>query len=85
MRTQKTEKMVDGLPSRIYRGRIVDRLRKGVPRGGVQQAQLGRFIRPGFSERDREWLELLIAGLEKDGLVETRGNGSWKTRRVILA
>ncbi len=82
---RKKEPMVDGFPSRIYRGWIVDRLRQRTHRGGIPQGQLGRIIRPGFSERDRNWLELLIGGLEKDGLVKTCGNGSWKTRHVMLA
>ena len=58
----------DGIPNRIYRGRIVDRLRAG-PVAEAALAELGRTIRRSFLKKDLPWLEKVIAGLEKDGLV----------------
>lgn len=64
-----------GLPNRIYRGRIVERLRTaGVSVSGIDA--LGRAVRERYGAADRPWLEGVLLGLEKDGLVK-RKNGRW--------
>ncbi len=57
-----------GIPNRIYRGRIVEELRKR--NGGLSAlTRLGKRIMPGFGDRDKRWLLRLVKSLEKDGLV----------------
>jgi A/G-specific adenine glycosylase len=74
-----------GIPHRIYRGRIVERLRS-VPGGGsIRIDLLGRAVFPGFSPRDRHWLLGLLANLESDGLVHVKGDGGLTTTRIKLA
>ncbi len=59
----------DGLPNRIYRGRIVDELRLSRRNTFVPVAKLGKRIKHTFSGNDKRWLDLLIKDLEKDGLI----------------
>lgn len=74
-----------GIPHRIYRGRIVERLRS-VPGGGsIRIDLLGRAIFPGFTPRNRRWLLGLLTSLERDGLVYVRGDGGLTTTRIKLA
>lgn len=77
---QKREPGRDGVPNRIYRGRIIELLRRK-PGSGV--SEIGKHIKTGYSDRDRRWLLSILGKLEKDGLVQIRpvGNG----RRVQLA
>lgn len=64
-----------GLPNRIYRGRVVEFLRnRRLPETDLEA--LGRAVRERFGAADLPWLESVLAGLEKDGLVE-RKNGGW--------
>jgi len=73
---RKPEPGRNGIPNRIYRGRIVEELRRrnGKP---AALAGLGRLILPGFSGHDKIWLLRLVKALEKDGLVcsERKGEG----------
>jgi len=74
-----------GVPYRIYRGRIVERLRS-VPRGAsLRMDMLGCAIFSGFSPRNRRWLLGLLTGLERDGLISVRGDGGLTTTRIRLA
>jgi A/G-specific adenine glycosylase len=59
----------DGLPNRIYRGRVVDVLRHSRGKSFVPLRQLGRQIKESYSRLDEDWLVQLMEGLEKDGLV----------------
>jgi hypothetical protein len=52
--------------SRYYRGRIIRELRRIAE---LQIDSLGQAIKEGFTASDRPWLEKLLAGLVKDGLV----------------
>ena len=82
-RPERPEPMMDGIPNRIYRGRVVDHLRR--TRRPISLDLLGRSIHPKFSRGHRPWLERLLAGLEKDGLVKQSGSGSHRFRRILLA
>jgi A/G-specific adenine glycosylase len=85
MPTRSRELSFAGVPYRIYRGRIVERLRS-VPRGSsLRMDMLGRAIFSGFSSRNRRWLLGLLTGLEKDGLISVRGDGGLTTTRIRLA
>jgi A/G-specific adenine glycosylase len=85
VRTSKPEPRIDGVPNRIYRGRLIERLRQCRSPRGISVERLGMDIRPGFSRRARPWLASLLERLEHDGLVKIVGTGSWRSRRVILA
>lgn len=74
-----------GVPRRIYRGRIVEKLRS-VPGGGsLRMDMLGRAIFSAFSPRNRRWLLGLLTSLERDGLISVRGDGGLTTTRIRLA
>lgn len=62
----------DGLPNRIYRGRIVSALRETRATQFISAHKLGHTVKPSYSLRDKKWLEQLVRGLEKDGLVVIR-------------
>lgn len=68
MKHARKEKLVDGLPNRIYRGRLLEELRKKAIRMSEMDS-VGRRIRPAYSEEERDWLERVAHGLERDGLV----------------
>ncbi len=66
----KREPSRNGVPNRVYRGRIVDTLRS--TRTGVSVLRLGRLIAPDFRRSDLPWLHALITALASDGLVKVR-------------
>src|SRR5947209_3469325 len=61
--------------NRYFRGRIVDFLRT-VPTGErIALADLGRQIKPTFCDDDLAWLQKLVDGLVKDGLIDCAEGG----------
>ncbi len=66
----RTEASHDGLPNRIYRGRIVETLRYYPLGKYVSTTQLGPRIKDSYSVRDQSWLIRLMKGLQKDGLID---------------
>ncbi len=74
VRTERstTEPSRDGLPDRIYRGRIVEALRHRSSRSQIAVSRLGPTIKTSWSRRDEAWLIRLMMKLEKDGLVRLR-------------
>ena len=64
------EKLYRGLPIRIYRGRIVESLRKLNGERRIRLDKLGTLIKPGFVRAESPWLESVLQKLAKDGLVE---------------
>jgi A/G-specific adenine glycosylase len=84
-RVSRKEPSFQGIPNRIYRGKIVTSLCL-LPEGqSTSLYTLGTSIAPGFSERNLQWLVRLLKDLQTDGLVRVRGNGSVRTQRVFLA
>lgn len=71
----------NGIPNRIYRGRIVETLRDS--RRSVKASVLGRRVVSGFREKDKPWLVRLLKGLERDGLVRIHNHR--KKTEVSLA
>ncbi len=67
-RPRRAEPSRNGIPDRIWRGRIVNALRER-PR---TLAQLGAAIDPEFHAGDRTWLKRLVASLEKHGLARVK-------------
>lgn len=53
-------------PDRIYRGRIVARLRDV---NSATSTQLGRTVDPTYCAKDRAWLEAMLERLEHDGMI----------------
>ena len=64
----------DGVPNRIYRGRIIDALRNR-GRNSTGLVSIGKRIKPGYSPGDRPWLLRVLANLERDGLILKTKNG----------
>jgi A/G-specific adenine glycosylase len=61
--------------NRYFRGRIVDLLR-AVPAGQrITLATLGQQIKSSFCDDDLPWLEKIVAGLVKDGLLDYAEDG----------
>lgn len=73
---RKTEPMYDGIPHRIWRGRIVERLRHINGGSSIRLRKVGLSIRPNFRNDELPWLRSLVDALVRDGIVETRGRGS---------
>ena len=58
-----------GVPDRIYRGRIINRLRALKDGKTVSLVNLGASILPNFTLRNETWLRRLLTKLEREGLV----------------
>jgi len=80
---KKMEPGLRGVPNRIFRGRIVEALRR--TRTGLVAGALGREITQDFSAEDLPWLAHILEGLERDGLVRVRSAGTPARARVGLA
>ena len=61
--------------NRYFRGRVVSLLRSLPAETRMQLADVGPQIKPTYSEEDLPWLEKLIDGLAKDGLVDCTVEG----------
>jgi len=61
--------------NRYFRGRIVDLLRT-IPAGQrVPLIDLGSKIKPAFCDDDLPWLQKIVNGLAKDGLINCTEEG----------
>ena len=65
----RVERGRDGIPNRIYRGRIVQALRELKAGETIKRSALAGKIKPGFKSVDGRWLDSLLKGLKKDGLI----------------
>jgi A/G-specific adenine glycosylase len=83
LQPKKPEPTHDGVPRRIWRGRIVEALRNVNGNGSISLPSLGKTIKPDFRKADDTWLRSLIILLENDGIVETQNRRS--TTFVSLA
>lgn len=75
-RDRLSERGRDGSPNRIYRGRIVEVLRRLNGRRWVTKSTIGQRIKTNFGKRDQRWLNTLLLNLERDGLVVTKERGN---------
>lgn len=57
-------------PDRIYRGRILKLVNES---SSVSIKNIGHRIDPGFNAEDEAWVSAMIDRLQKDGLIERRG------------
>jgi A/G-specific adenine glycosylase len=76
VRTPKQEPSFRGTPNRIYRGRVVELLRREPKHRGIAFPRLGPALHCGFRRTDRAWLASLLGSLERDGLVRISQRGS---------
>jgi len=82
---RKREPLMDDIPNRIFRGRIIEALRHRRDGKHVSHDSIGKAIHSNYSVKHKGWIESLLAGLEKDGLIIRSGSGRWSNRRVSLA
>ncbi len=61
--------------NRYFRGRIVDFLRSAPANQRMPLEVVGAQIKPGFSDDDNAWLQQIINGLVKDGLLDATEDG----------
>lgn len=55
--------------NRYYRGRIIDLLRRQPHGHALAIDELGPLLKETFAETDRDWLQNLLEGLARDGLI----------------
>jgi A/G-specific adenine glycosylase len=61
--------------NRYFRGRIIDLLRSLPQDQRIALAHLGPKIKPEFRDDDLPWLQQIVAGLAKDGLLDYTEDG----------
>jgi len=71
-RVSRLEPSRDGVPNRLYRGRIVELLRKRRRNRALSSALLGKQVKENFTSRDLPWLYGLLKALQRDGLIALR-------------
>ena len=85
MHEPKREPSLEGIPNRMYRGRIVEILRHTMGARRLRADQLGKQIHSSFGRRHTNWFRGLLSGLKEDGLIRIHGNGSLRTQFISLA
>ncbi len=70
--------------SRYYRGRVVDHLRGLAVGESCDLPTLGTVVKPDYISGDQPWLLDLLQGLQRDGLIAMRGEGSIVTVTLPL-
>ncbi|HEV8538456.1 MAG TPA: A/G-specific adenine glycosylase [Bacteroidota bacterium] len=72
------EPSYDGIPRRIWRGKIIQRLRTLKSGGSISLIDLGKSVKHGFRKTDRPWLLNLVQRLEQEGLlsIQTRSTNT---------
>ena len=61
--------------NRYFRGRIVSLLRSVPASQRMPLSELGPQLKEGFGEEDQVWLQKIVEGLAKDGLLDTTDDG----------
>ena len=74
---------MNGIPNRIYRGRIVETLRTSSRPLLIRE--IGPRLLPDYGTRHRAWLRDLIECLRHDGLIAVRGELKESSARIHLA
>lgn len=67
---KQPERLYDGLPVRIYRGRIIEHLRQLDGQVRIAVSKLAPLIKPNFSRKDQNWFNTTLKKLHNDGLIE---------------
>ena len=82
-RRAKREPSHDGIPNRVYRGRIVEVLRHVNGRGSIRLHDLGEKIKTPFRRSEEAWLRSLLVDLQHDGLVRMITHASANVRVAL--
>ena len=69
------------IPNRIYRGRIIAALRTIAHHRSIEANQLAKKVKPDYSIRQKEWLNKLLTGLLRDGLIQIRS----RNKKIYLS
>ena len=69
---QLQEPSYDGIPRRIWRGKIIEELRRVKVDGKTSLLNLGKSIKRDFKRDEISWLKNVIRELEHDGLLSIR-------------
>jgi A/G-specific adenine glycosylase len=80
----RREPSFDGTPNRIFRGRIIELLRRHNRSRFVERQRIRTEILKGKRQGDR-WLDSILNSLVKDGLVVLRKSGSGRIEALSLA
>lgn len=81
----RREPSLNGIPNRMYRGKIIERLRHLNGTGSIRADVLAESISPTYSHRNEKWFRKLLNDLANDELIRVRGKGSLRATRVSLA
>lgn len=60
------------IPNRIYRGRIIAALRIIAHHRSIEAQQVAKMVKPDYSIRQKAWMDKLLNGLLRDGLIQIR-------------
>jgi A/G-specific adenine glycosylase len=69
------------IPNRIYRGRIIAALRLIAHHRSIEANHLAKMVQPDYSIRQKEWLDKLLNGLLRDGLIQIRS----RNKKIYLS
>ncbi len=69
LKTPAAPRQSKPVPRRIYRGRVVEFLRRKAPSHCATFRQIGLSMRPGFSEEHHCWLQDILATLQRDSMI----------------
>ncbi len=71
-RKMKREPRYNGIPRRIWRGKVVEVLRNVNGRGSIEMNDIGTAINPGFKKKELFWLRSVVDALVNDGIAEMK-------------
>ncbi len=74
-RKRKDEPSYDGIPNRLYRGRILESLRRNRSDKPVSAMAIGKRIKENFRSSDGRWLRSLLSRMQRDGVVRVLQGG----------
>jgi A/G-specific adenine glycosylase len=80
---KSSEPMYDGIPIRLWRGKIVEVLRDVPAERSLGLRQIGTKVKKNFHVAELSWLTKIINRLIEDGILERIGTGA--TMKVRLA
>ncbi len=69
------------IPNRIYRGRAIETLRLVAHHQSIEANRLAKIVKPDYSIRQKKWLDKLINGLQRDGLIQIRS----RNKKIYLS
>jgi len=77
----KREPNYNGIPRRIWRGKVVEVLRNVNGRGHIEMNDIGTAINPDFNRKELPWLRSIVDALVVDGIAEVK---SVRSKTVVM-